>query len=96
MLGRFAPQQLGDVDGDAPRFVLGQQVRRSASARLVLEVDIGQRVAVVIADDEAGMVRLIDGPRWRETASVGHNDVLRRECEWQRVLTRVRRETGKE
>jgi hypothetical protein len=37
-----------------------------ASARFVLEVDVGQRDAVLIADDEAGVVRLIDGSGRRE------------------------------
>jgi len=29
-------------------------------ARLILEIDIGQRVAVVVPDDEAGIVRIIE------------------------------------
>ena len=37
-------------------------------ARLILEINIRQRVAVVIFDDEEGVVRLIDGPRRWEAA----------------------------
>jgi hypothetical protein len=51
------------IGGDAPGFVLGEQFGCRRVAPLVLEIDIGQRVAVVILDDEAGIVRLIDGPR---------------------------------
>ena len=40
--------------------------------RLFLKIDIGERVAVVILDDEAGVVGLIDGPQWREAASGRH------------------------
>jgi hypothetical protein len=36
-------RQLGDVGGDPARLVTGQQVGGGAAARLVLEVDIGQR-----------------------------------------------------
>ena len=53
-------RQLGDIDRDAPGLVLGQQIRRHTSARFILEIDICQRVAVVILDDEAGIVRLFD------------------------------------
>jgi hypothetical protein len=40
----------------APRVVSGQQVRRRASARLILEVEITERLFVLVADDEAGIV----------------------------------------
>jgi hypothetical protein len=49
-------RQLGDVHCDAPRVVSGQQVRRRASARLILEVEITERLFVLVADDEAGIV----------------------------------------
>jgi hypothetical protein len=42
----------------------------STPSRLVLEIDIRQRVAAVILDDEEGIVRLIDGPRRRKSASL--------------------------
>jgi hypothetical protein len=57
-------RQLGDVGGNAPGLVAG---RRRAPARFVLEIDLCERLAVVIADDEAVLaelhVRVIDGPR---------------------------------
>jgi hypothetical protein len=61
--------QLGDVGSDTPRLVAREQVRRGAPAGLILEIDIGERLAFLVTDNEAGIVRgLIDGPRWRETA----------------------------
>jgi hypothetical protein len=45
--------QLGDVGGDAPSLVAGEEVRRRATARLLLEIDAGQRLPTVVPDDEA-------------------------------------------
>jgi hypothetical protein len=45
-------RQLGDVYGDAPRLVAGEQVCRRTPSRLLLEIDVGERLPVVIADDE--------------------------------------------
>jgi hypothetical protein len=63
-VGRLAEQlrQLGDIGGDAPRFVAGQQLRGRSTAWLVLEVDVRQRLPVVITDDETGVVVLLDRP----------------------------------
>ena len=66
----FAPQQirqLGDVHRDPPRFVTGHQMRRRAPSRLILKVDVGERVAVDVADDVAG-VGLLGRPGRREAA----------------------------
>jgi hypothetical protein len=52
--------QLGNVQRDAPRLVAGEQMRRRAPSRLVLGIDIGERLPVVVADDEADG-DLIDG-----------------------------------
>jgi hypothetical protein len=41
------------VDGDAPRLVAGEQVRRRPSSRLILAIDAGQRLSVGVVDDEA-------------------------------------------
>jgi hypothetical protein len=40
-------RQLGDVHGDAPRLVVGVQVRHRATARLLRVVDVGQRLPIV-------------------------------------------------
>jgi hypothetical protein len=37
-------RQLGDVGGDAPGFVAGEELGRCAPARLILEVDVGERL----------------------------------------------------
>ena len=39
-----------------PRLVAGHEIGRRAPARLLLEIDIGQRLAVVVPDDVAGAV----------------------------------------
>src|SRR5215470_7004779 len=41
---------LGGVDGDAPGLVAGHETRRRSPSRPLLEVDVGERVAVVVAD----------------------------------------------
>ena len=60
-------RQLGDVDGDAPGLVAGEEMRRRAPAPLLLEIDVGERLPVGVADDEAG-VGFLDGPGRREVA----------------------------
>jgi hypothetical protein len=60
--------QLGEVYSDPPSLVLGEQVGRRASARLVLEVEIAERLTVLVADDEAGVVVLFERSRRREAA----------------------------
>jgi hypothetical protein len=66
------PVCLCDVGGDAPRFVAGEQFRRRPSSRLLLEIDVGKRPTVGVADDEAPLIQLgvglIDGPGRREAA----------------------------
>ncbi len=47
--------KLGDVGGDAPGLVAGEQLGRRPPAPLVLAVDVGQRLPVAVADDEAGV-----------------------------------------
>ena len=50
-------RQLGDVGGDAPGLVAGEQMSRRAPSRLLLEVDVGERLPVGVADDEARPVQ---------------------------------------
>ena len=38
--------------------VAGEQLGRRAPPRLLLEIDVGERLPVVIADDEAGLLLL--------------------------------------
>jgi hypothetical protein len=49
-------RELGDAGGDAPGLVAREEVRRRAASRLILEVDVGERLPVAVADDE-GMYR---------------------------------------
>jgi hypothetical protein len=49
----YAALDGGDVGGDAPSLVAGEEVRRRATARLLLEIDVGQRLPAVVPDDEA-------------------------------------------
>jgi hypothetical protein len=46
---------IGDVGCDPPGFVAGEEVRRRATVRLLLEVNVGQRLTVGAADYEAGV-----------------------------------------
>ena len=60
-------RQLGDVGGDAPGLVVGEELGRCAASRLLFEIHVGERLPVGVADDEAG-VGLLDGPGRREAA----------------------------
>jgi hypothetical protein len=42
--GAYQLRQLGDVGGDAPGLVAGEEMRRRAASRLLLEIDAGQRL----------------------------------------------------
>ena len=46
--------QPGDVGGDAPRLVVGDNRSRTPT-RLPFEIDVGERLAVGVADDEVGV-----------------------------------------
>ncbi len=74
-------RQLGEVRRDPPRLVAREQLSRRSSARLVLEIDVGERLPASVAHDEAirGFLRLTRAagtggrpmslpriPRWRE------------------------------
>jgi hypothetical protein len=67
-------RQLGDVDGDAPGLVAGEQLSRRSASRLVLEIDIGERSPVPVADDVALSIELgvwiVDAPGRREAAGL--------------------------
>ena len=54
-------RQLGDVGGDAPGLVAGQQTGSRSPPLLLLEIDVGERLPVGVADDEAGLL-LVDRP----------------------------------
>ncbi len=55
---------------DAPRLVAREEVRRPATVQLPFEIDVGERVPISIADDEASPIQLrvglVDGPGRRE------------------------------
>jgi hypothetical protein len=67
-------RQLGDVGGDAPRLVAGEQLGRRPSSRLILEMDVSERLPVGVAYDEA-LRKLLDRPRRRE-APARHGEPL--------------------
>ncbi len=56
-------RQLGDVRRYAPRFIAGEQIGRSASAGLSLEIHVSQRPPVVVTDDETTAVVFLYVPR---------------------------------
>ena len=45
-------RQLGDVGGDPPGLLAGEQLGRCPPSRLILEIDVGERLPVVVADNE--------------------------------------------
>ena len=45
-------RQLGDVRSDAPRLVAGEQIGSRAPAGVTLEIDVGERLTVLVADDD--------------------------------------------
>ena len=47
-----------------------QQICGSTSPSFILEVEIAERLTIGVADDEADIVRLVDGPwRWKTASS---------------------------
>ena len=48
-------RQLGNIQGYAPGLVSRHQSRRRSPARLILEIDVSERVPVGVADDEAAL-----------------------------------------
>jgi hypothetical protein len=52
--------------------VAGEEMRRRSSSGLVFEIDVGERLPVSLADDEAPPIQLgvgpVDGPGRREAA----------------------------
>ena len=50
---RSSSGSFADVRGDPPGLVTGEQLSRRASARLVLEIEIAERLSAGVADDEA-------------------------------------------
>jgi hypothetical protein len=61
-------RHLGHVDGDAPRLLARQQIGGGSTTRLVLIVQVCERLPAVIADDKARPVAL-NLPRRREATS---------------------------
>ena len=59
-------RQLGDVGGDAPGLVGGEQLGRRAASRLLLAIDVSERLPISIKDDKAPPIQLgsglVDGP----------------------------------
>jgi hypothetical protein len=98
-LGAEQIGELGDIHRDPPRLIPRHQSRRGSSPRLVLEIDVGERVTVRVAHDKTVLtqlhVRIINGPRRRES-TLGHA-VLTRAAKCRnmlgpaRLLTRTRR-----
>jgi hypothetical protein len=51
---------------DPPRLVFGEQLSYRSPARLILEIDVSELLAVGVAHDKAGF-QLLDRPGRRET-----------------------------
>src|SRR5579863_9390796 len=82
---RLAEQrrQLGDVGCYPPCVVAREQLRQRSPARVIREIDIGDRLAVPIPYNDAA-VEFFDGPwRWK---TVGHDASVPRRRAWRCVL----------
>jgi hypothetical protein len=77
--------QFGDVCRDPPRLIAREQIRGRSATRLVLIIDVAQRLPV---DDEARAV-VLDIPGWREAAGLASLGIWRR-----RALPQVLRHQG--
>ena len=68
----------GEIRGDASGFAAVEQLGRRAPSPFFLEIDVGERVIVVVADDETLPLELrvgiFNGPGRREAAGVGQGD----------------------
>ena len=59
------PWQLRNVGGNASGLVAGEELRRRAATRLILEIDVGERLPISVKDDKAPPIQLGVGPRRR-------------------------------
>ena len=71
-LPRKQLRQLGEVDLQPARLVPREQIGSRAPAGLLLIVEIAELLSVLVADDEAGVIHLVDGPGRREAAAGCH------------------------
>ena len=55
--------------GNPSSLIFGEQLGRRSPSWLILEIDVCERLADVVAHDEAGIVVLVDRPRWRSGAN---------------------------
>ena len=46
------------MDASLTRLILAEQLSRRSPSRLILEIDIGERLAVLVLDDEGAMLNL--------------------------------------
>jgi hypothetical protein len=47
-------RQFSNIHRNPPRLIPRQQFRRRSSPRLILEIDIGERLTVMVVDNKAG------------------------------------------
>ena len=78
-LRRSSSGTLADVDGDAPGLVAGEQLGRRSPPEFILAIDVGERLPISVADDEAG-VGLLDGPGRREAARRRRGATIAKGC----------------
>ncbi|MGB7745231.1 MAG: hypothetical protein WBL41_20840, partial [Terracidiphilus sp.] len=66
--------QLSEVRRHAASLVSGEQLGRRAPTGLVLEVEVAERLSILVAYYEARIIVLLDGPGRREAAgALGHS-----------------------
>ena len=62
LLGAEEVRQLGDIHRNASRLIPRHQMRSRSPSRLILEIDVSERVPVGVADDVAGLGLPGQGP----------------------------------
>jgi hypothetical protein len=67
-------RQLRDIGRDPPRLVFAEQLGGRSPAGLILEINIGELLAAVIADNKTGVL-FLDRPRWGKAAG-GHETMV--------------------
>src|SRR5690348_2282516 len=65
-------RQLGDVQSQCAGLIMRHQVLRRSPARLISEIDEGERLSVTILHDETGLA-FFDRPGRREAAGCHQN-----------------------
>jgi len=77
-VGSARAQKPRQLCGNAPSLVAGEQLGRRSTSRLLLEIDVGERLPIGVADGAAALL-LVDRPWRREAQRRGHGEAAQRQ-----------------